>query len=269
MRCDDEVGVLAAGDRDGQGRWKATRRAQSVDDLANGAEVEGVVLEGFDESFLEIDGTGGVEELEQSCGGAADVAALLGDGAEKCLTARCGLGEAIEPAVLAGTSLVLDEPSEMGGLLYLLSPIPRASVRREHQTAIGDPHSVEVREHNERPASAVEGNGVVVEIEAGIGCLSDLDFDALEGGEWIVGKRKQDAALVVEGLTDRARTVFNPGAIERGGGGPIDGLAIEVGEIGERASLEEGLADVANGPLDAPLLVAAGDGDRPGLEAIV
>src|SRR4051794_18909248 len=50
---------------------------------------------------------------------------------------------------------------------------------------------------------------------------------------------------------------------------PIVGLGIEVVEIGEAARREECAADVADGPFDPALFVAAGDRDGPWLEPVV
>jgi len=105
VRGDDQARVLAAGDRNGHRRWETAGRPESVDDLPNGAEVNGVVFERLDESLLEIGGTGSVEDLEKAAGGASDIASALGDGLEKRLAVAGGLTETVEPAVLVGAPL--------------------------------------------------------------------------------------------------------------------------------------------------------------------
>lgn len=80
MGFDDEAGVLAAGDRDRDGRWETTRSASAVDDLPDGTHVYGVARDGLAERLLELGGTYGVEELEQPGGAAADVVTALGNG---------------------------------------------------------------------------------------------------------------------------------------------------------------------------------------------
>ena len=68
--------------------------------------------------------------------------------------------------------------------------------------------------------------------------------------------------------TDRV-AVLGAAALGGQARAPLRGLGVEPVEIGDRAPGEERPADILDGPLDAPLLVAAGDGDRPRLEAVV
>jgi hypothetical protein len=90
VRGDDEICVLAAGDGDGEGRRESASGAAAVDDLSDGADVDGVALEGFDEGLFELGGAGGVEDLKKSGGGAADIVAARGDNPEERLAAACG-----------------------------------------------------------------------------------------------------------------------------------------------------------------------------------
>ena len=64
MRFDDEVAVLARSDGYGDCGRKAALGAQSVEHLAHGADVNGVVLEHFDERILDGVGALCVEELQ-------------------------------------------------------------------------------------------------------------------------------------------------------------------------------------------------------------
>lgn len=91
--------------------------------------------------------------------------------------------------MFAGAAFLLDETLEVFGNLELLTAIPTASVDRDNAVAVHDAHLIEVRKHNERAANPVVGHGVIVEVEANVGCLSDLDFDSLVcreglGGQW-------------------------------------------------------------------------------------
>ncbi len=79
MWGDDEIGMLAARDGDGEGRRKAVSGAAAVDDLPDRTDVDGVALERFDERFLELGSAGGIEDLQKPGGGAADIVATLGD----------------------------------------------------------------------------------------------------------------------------------------------------------------------------------------------
>lgn len=59
-------------------------------DLADGADVDGVALERFDEGLFELGGAGGVEDLKKPGGGAADIVAARGDNPEERLAGACG-----------------------------------------------------------------------------------------------------------------------------------------------------------------------------------
>ncbi len=144
MRGDDELGVLAASDGDGDRRRETASGAAAVDDLPDGANVDGVALEGFDESLLELGGAGGVEDLQKSGGGATDVVAALGDDAKERLAGASGAGEPIEAAMLARAPFLVGEPVEMLGLLDLLAAVPGARMRGDDVVAVGDAHLIEI-----------------------------------------------------------------------------------------------------------------------------
>lgn len=91
------LGLVSPGDRG----WQASSGASAVDDLPNGAYVNGVARERLAERLLELGGPGGVEDLEEPGGRAADVVATLGDEPEQRLTAASGPREAVETAMLA------------------------------------------------------------------------------------------------------------------------------------------------------------------------
>ncbi|KYF54936.1 hypothetical protein BE08_45005 [Sorangium cellulosum] len=63
MRRDDKLGVLAAGDGDGDGRRQAPLGAAAVEHLADGTDVDGVALEHLDQGLFELGGADGVEQL--------------------------------------------------------------------------------------------------------------------------------------------------------------------------------------------------------------
>src|SRR5262245_20668473 len=121
MRSDDEIGVLAAGDGHGDRRRQAARGAPAIDDLADGADVDAVVLEHLDEGFFELGGAGCIEQLEQARRRAADVFTALRDDAKERLAAARGTSEPVEAAVLAGTAFLFDQTVEVLVLLDLLA----------------------------------------------------------------------------------------------------------------------------------------------------
>jgi hypothetical protein len=84
-----------------------------------------------------------------------------------------------------------------------------------------------------------------------------------------LGGQRKALALVLERLSNCARPILDPGAIDGGGSAPRSCLPIEIGKVVVISRGEEGVADVADSALDSPLLVAASDGDGAGLEAVV
>ena len=186
MRSDDEIGVLAS--RDGDGDWgrQLPSRAPAVDDLTDGADVNGVALERFDEGFLELGSASGVENLQKPSGGAAEIAAALGNEPKECLAAARGLCETVETAMLAGAALFFHEPLYVCLVLNLLSSIPGSNVGRDDVISIGDADGVEVREDDQRALDAVVWNGVIVEVEASVRRLADFDLETIVRRERLV-----------------------------------------------------------------------------------
>ena len=109
MRGDNELGVVAASDRDGYGRRESACGTAAVDDLPHSADVDGVALEGFDEGFLELGRASGVEDLKKPGGGATDIVAALGDDPEERLATARGASQPIKAAVLTGGAFLVGE----------------------------------------------------------------------------------------------------------------------------------------------------------------
>ena len=91
----------------------------------------------------------------------------------------------------------------------------------------------------------------------------------LEQRRRIVRQRQQARRFLGEHLADRAVRFARTAPVGGQAEAPGLGLGIEVVEIGEAAGGEEGVAHVADGALDAALLVAAGDRHRTRLVAVV
>jgi hypothetical protein len=269
VRGDDDVGVLAASHRDGDGRGQAARRAATIDDLPNGTDVDAVVLEHLDKRFLDLGGADSIEELEQPGRRAADVVAALGHYAQEGLAAAAGASEPIEAAVLASAAFLVDQALEVLSVLDLLATVPAANMLRNNVVAVRNADYVQIGEDDERPLDAVVRYGVVVEIKANVGRFSDLNLDALMRGKRLVSKGQQDTALVLERLPNRARAILDPRPVEGRRAGPGHGLLIEIGEAVEGPGRKKCVAHVANGALDAALFVSASGRDWTRLEAIV
>src|SRR5450432_164098 len=154
-------------------------------------------------------------------------------------------------------------------VLDLLAAVPSPYVSCDDLVFLGDPNGVEVGENRQRTLRPIVRDRVIVEIEASVRSLANFDIEALVSRKWLVREHEKLAALIVEGITHRARRVFDPFALGRARRDPLVGLTIEIGEIGVRARGEESVANVANRTLDAALFVAARDSDGPDFEMVV
>jgi hypothetical protein len=101
VRSDDDVAVLAGRERNGDRRWQATLGSLLVEDLTDGADVNGVVLQHFDEGVLESIGAGSIEQLKEASGVAAEILSAPGEALQESLAARSRLGEPIQATMLA------------------------------------------------------------------------------------------------------------------------------------------------------------------------
>ena len=145
----------------------------------------------------------------------------------------------------------------MGGILDLRPLVVAAAMADEHLRAIDDAHLVRIGQHGEQALHLGVWDGIVVEVEAHIGCFAGLHRHALDERIGVVRQRQQPGRLLGEGLADADGGLSGAAAVCRQATAPGLGLNIEVVEIGKLSGREEVVAHVADGPLDAALLVAA------------
>ena len=110
---------------------------------------------------------------------------------------------------------------------------------------------------------------VVVQIEAHIGGLANLDLHALLGRKGVLGQGQEPRLFLQEGLAHREARVLGTGPVRGRAQAPGFGLGVEVVEILPAAGGKEAVADVPNGPFHPALLVAAGHRHRAWLEAVM
>src|SRR5688572_24312202 len=123
--------------------------------------------------------------------------------------------------MLASAALLLGQALDVLRNLELLAAIPTASVDCDEAVFVHDTHLVETGKHDGGAAGPIMGNGVVVEVEANVGRLSDLHLESLMRGKWLCGEREQDAVLVLERLSHRTRSVLDPRPVECRGRRPF------------------------------------------------
>src|SRR5688572_24349304 len=120
--------------------------------------------------------------------------------------------KAVERAVLAPSAFDGFEPLEVLGRFDLLGAIPAASVHGDNMLPIEHPDVLERCDDSHSPADALVRHGVVVEVEASVGRLSDLDGNAIVGRE-LIGRQSQEAWLLLgEHVADEPLVVFGTSA---------------------------------------------------------
>ena len=166
--------------------------------------------------------------------------------------------------MLAGVALLVGEPIEVARVFDLAPSLPASRVNGDLFVAIEDAHGEIGGDEGERLPGMRVRDRVVVSVEAQVGGFpgaTDLDEVAAER---MGGQRQEPRPLVEEGGGDGALVVVSgDSARMRDARSPVVELAIEVLEGMERPSGEEGVAEVADGALDAALLVSAGARDGP------
>ena len=129
-------------------------------------------------------------------------------------------------AMSARAALGFDERLDVLGFLDLIAAVPRARMCRHDLHSVEDAHRVERRDHDERAAHAVVRDRVVVEVEADVRRLADLDLDALVGREWIVRQREQTRRSSSNASRTVWRAVLGPASLGGDARGPVLGLAL-------------------------------------------
>jgi hypothetical protein len=108
----------------------------------------------------------GVEQPEQTTGGAAEMSAVQSDVFEESLCAWAGGHQTVSAAVIACAALVLGEPVEVAMVFDLSTPPPGALVRGDIVFAVEDAHEpIGGDEHQGLSHQAVRDR-VVVAVES-------------------------------------------------------------------------------------------------------
>ena len=114
-----------------------------------------------------------------------------------------------------------------------------------------------IGQHREQALHLGVRDGIVVEVEAHIGGLAGLHRHALDERIGVVRQCQQFWRLRGKGLADAEGVLSGAAPIRRQATAPGLGLDIEVVEIGKLSGREEVVAHIADGALNAALLVAA------------
>jgi hypothetical protein len=266
-RCVASRDVLAQAQRGG--RRQALLLAGAFQRQAHGIGMRHAALQRLGDGRLQRRGAVAVEQAQQRGGDRPEVVAAPGGMVEQLRRARRGVREPVHAAVLARGALVIDQGLHVGGVLHMHAAVPAARMGRDLAGAVEHAHADLVGQHRQGTPHVLVRHRVVVQIEAHVRRLAYLHGQALAQRIGVLGQCHQARALGVERLSYAQAAVLGPRSIESRSLRPGHGLGVQVGDVGELACGEEGVADVADAALDAALLVAAGDGDRARLEGMV
>jgi hypothetical protein len=261
--------LRVVGQGDGDGRWCALFVAAPFEDESDGVGMRTVVGHGFGDGGFEFVGAVGVEEAEQGRRAGAEVGAALGEALEERVGLWDGVPQAVDAPMLASVPFPGDEGFDVGGVLDLLGLVVGAGVGGDDVLAVLDADGVAGRDDLQGLPDTVMGDGVVVEIETDVRGLSRVGDDPLVGGVAGLWKRAECALLALPGLSDGQGAVLRAGPVGSGALAPGERLRVEVVEVLPLPGWEEGGADVADGALDAGLLVSPVGGDGARLVAVV
>lgn len=144
----------------------------------------------------------------------------------------------------------------MARILDPLAAVVAARVIGDDERAVDEPDALDAGDGDQLTLDIAVRDRVVVEVEADVGSLADLHGHVRLAREGLVRQRQEPRLLLGKGVADRPRLVLGPPAIHRRAVAEGLELGVEIVESVEGARREEGLAEVADRSLDAPLFVA-------------
>ena len=113
----------------------------------------------------------------------------------------------------AGLTFPRDERLDMGRVLDLLAFVETARMAGNDCLTVDDTQPIRIGQHGQSPPYIRVGYGIIVQVEADVGCLGGLDGDPLDNGIGIVRQRQQSRGFLGEDLGDAAGVVFRAASI--------------------------------------------------------
>lgn len=181
-----------------------------------------------------------------------------GQGGKEGGAVGAGVMQAVQAAVMAGGALEGHQIGDVLGNLDLLALVPAAGMSGDDLGAVDHPHALERGMHYQHAAHVAVRHRVVVQVEAHAGGARDPDLFAFFARKRIVRQSQQSPAFLGEHLAYAPGAVFGAGAFGGDALAPAGCLQVQIAEVGEAARGKEAVADMTDGPLDAPFFIAAG-----------
>ena len=180
-----------------------------------------------------------------------------------------GLRESVGGAVLARCALVVHQILNVIWQLDLRATVVASRVVGQHRGTRQDAHAISIGDHREGAPDMGVRNRIVIQVEARIGRLAHLHVQTFAHRILVLGQCQQAAAFALKCLAHGKAIILGPQAIGGLSITPGTRLGVQIIHVGEAACGEEVVADIADRPLDATLLVSTRHGHRARLEAVV
>ena len=142
---------------------------------AHGVGMGCMAIEGLEDRGLKLVRAIMIKPPDQRSGDGAEVMAALGDTGEQGLARRRRLGQTVGGPLTACASFLVDQLLEMGGFFDLFAFAVAAPMAGDDAHAVDDAQPVGIGQHGQRSLDMGVGHRIIVEVEADIGCLADLD----------------------------------------------------------------------------------------------
>ena len=160
---------------DGDGGRLTAVVAATLKNLTDGVVVRHAPDQRVGDGGLQLGGAVTVEEIGQGVSNGADIVTALGSPHQQIPACRGRLCQTVGGLMPAAPALSIDKSLDMVGIFDLCPLVVTAPMGGDHVLAIDDAQRVRLRQHGQRPPHMGVRNAVIVQVEANIGRLADMD----------------------------------------------------------------------------------------------
>jgi len=183
-------------------RGTALLGATPFEQLPHAGRVNDLAGVGLGERGIECGGAVLIERTAELIGNVPEVLPSLRAAENEVVCMRRCVVQAVHAAVFVGFAFLGHELRDVVGILDALVSTPHARVRGDDGEAVDDPHAIGGGDDRERAAHMGMRHRVIVEVEAHVGRLADVDRYELVTGEAGLGQRQQPRLFIGEGFAD-------------------------------------------------------------------
>src|SRR5713226_70430 len=261
----ERLGLRMAAEIEGKRRRARLTAKQECD----GSGARSVALESFHDGTAQSGGAILLQQLQQMRGLIASRFALGKGEIEKRFALGDGLLQTTARRGVECLALDLEDRFLMSGIEHELVAIVGAYMASDLDGTVENTHAGIGCNQGQLASNRLRRDGVIVEIEANIdGLVGANGLDSI-GGERMQRRRKQPRPLLLEDFGDSEVIAARPAPLVRNLISPEQSLTIAFGQRCEGAARPERIADIADGPLHTPFLIARAHLARPWSEVVV